>query len=101
MAEKGEKRDPSSHRTPGQITRQVKGYNARPANVKKRSKNNAARKKLGLKVGDPRDADHKKPLRSGGSNAKGNLRAVHKSKNRAWRAEKNSKAYQNPGGRQK
>ncbi len=96
MAENGEKRDPSSHRTPGQITRQVNGYNARPKQVKKRTKNNQARKKLGLKVGDPRDADHKKPLRSGGSNAKSNLRAVHRSKNRAWRAEKKSENYQSP-----
>ena len=101
MAENGEKRDPSSHRTPGQITRQVKGYNARPKQTKKRAKNNAARKKLGLKVGDPRDADHKKPLRSGGSNARSNLRAVHKSKNRAWRAEKKSKPYHRPGAKKR
>lgn len=91
MAEKGEKRDPKSHRTPTQIRRQVKGYNARPENVKKRSKNNEARKKLGLKKGDPRDAHHVKPQRSGGSNAKSNLRAVHKSKNRAWRSERKTR----------
>lgn len=101
MAEKGEKRDPSSHRTPTQIRRQVKGYNSRPENVKKRTKNNAARKALGLKKGDPRDAHHKKPLRSGGSNSKSNLQAVHKSKNRAWRAEKKSKNYDRPGARKK
>lgn len=85
MAEKGEKRDPKSHRTPTQIRRQVKGYNARPENVKKRAKNNAARAELGLAKGDPRDAHHVKPLRSGGSNAKSNLKPVHKSTNRAWR----------------
>lgn len=101
MAEKGEKRDPSSHRTPSQIRRQVRGYNARPENVKKRSANNKARRKLKLKVGDPRDAHHVKPLRSGGSNAKGNLKAVHRSKNRAWRSEKKSKAYHPPGARKK
>lgn len=99
MAENGEKRDPSSHRTPGQIKRQARGYNAQPDKIKKRVKNNQARKKLGLKVGDPRDADHIKPLRSGGSNSKGNLRAVHKSKNRAWRATKGGKDFQNPGSR--
>lgn len=102
MAEGGQKRDPSSHRTPGQIKRQARGYNARPEQIKKRTARNKARKKLGLKVGDPRDADHKKPLRSGGGNGKRNLRAVHKSKNRAWRkSEKASKPYQNPGARKK
>jgi hypothetical protein len=101
MAENGEKRDPSSHRTPGQIKRQVNGYNKTPEARKKRALNNKARRKLGLKVGDPRDADHKKPLRSGGSNAKSNLRAVHKSKNRAWRAEKTSKPYHRPGAKKK
>lgn len=101
MAEGGEVRDPSSHRTPGQIRRQVKGYNSRPENVKKRAKNNAARKKLGLKVGDPRDAHHVNPQRNGGSNSKSNLKAVHRSKNRAWRSEKKSKPYQNPGAKKK
>lgn len=91
MAENGEKRDPSSHRTPTQIRRQVKGYNARPENVKKRVMNNAAReqlKKEGLvKKGDGKDVDHKKPLRSGGSNARSNLRVMSQSKNRAWRGK--------------
>lgn len=89
MAEKGEKRSPTSHRTPGQITRKVKGYDAEPANVKKRVMSNAARRKLmaeGLvKKGDNLDVDHKKPLRSGGTNARSNLRAISSSKNRGWR----------------
>lgn len=91
MAEKGEKRDPSSHRTPTQIRRQVNGYNARPENVKKRSNNNKARRMLGLKKGDPRDAHHEKPQRSGGGTTKGNLRALHRSKNRAWRSGKDKR----------
>lgn len=108
MAENGEKRDPTSHRTPGQVTRKVRGYNSRPENIKKRAANNAARKKLGLKVGDPRDAHHVKPQRSGGSNAKGNLKAVHRSKNRAWEAEsktpkstRKSKPYRRPGAKKR
>jgi hypothetical protein len=48
----------------------------KPSRVKDRAKRNSARKKVGLKVGDPRQVDHKKPLTSGGSNSKGNLRAV-------------------------
>ena len=38
--------------------------------------------KLGLKKGDPREVDHKKPLSKGGSNGKKNLRAVSKKVNR-------------------
>lgn len=89
MAENGEKRDPKSHRTPGQITRQVKGYNATPEMTKKRAMNNAARRQLmkegAVKKGDGKDVDHKKPLRSGGGNSRSNLRAVPQSKNRGWR----------------
>lgn len=83
------KRDPVSHRTPEQIKKQVRGYNARPEMVKKRAMNNAARAMLmkeGLvKKGDGKDVDHKKPLRSGGGNSRGNLRVVPKSENRGWR----------------
>lgn len=92
MAEKGEKRDPSSHRTPGQIKRKNSGYDAQPENVKKRANNNAARAMLmkegKVKKGDGKDVDHIKPQRSGGSNSRSNLRAVPQSKNRAWRSEK-------------
>ena len=49
--------------------------------VKDRAERNAARKKVGLKVGDPRQADHKKALDSGGSNSKSNLRIVSASTN--------------------
>ena len=37
---------------------------------------NKARREAGLKVGDPREADHIKPLSEGGSNAKSNVRVV-------------------------
>lgn len=89
MAENGEKRDPKSHRTPTQIRRQVKGYNAQPEMVKKRAMNNAARRELAdeglVRKGDGKDVDHKKPLRSGGTNARSNLRVLSKSENRGWR----------------
>jgi hypothetical protein len=84
-----EKRDPSSHRTPSQIRKQVNGYNARPENVAKRVKNNQARalmeKEGRVRKGDGRDVDHKKPLRSGGGNDRENLRVMSASKNRGWR----------------
>lgn len=37
---------------------------------------NKARREAGLKVGDPRQADHKKPLAEGGSNDKSNIRII-------------------------
>lgn len=83
------KRDPISHRTPEQIRKQVKGYNAKPENVQKRVKNNQARAMLAkeglVKKGDGKDVDHKTPLRSGGGNSRSNLRVVSKSRNRGWR----------------
>lgn len=89
MAENGERRDPKSHRTPGQIKRKNSGYDARPENVAKRTKNNQARSMLEkegkVRKGDGKDVDHKKPLRSGGSNARSNLRVQDASKNRGWR----------------
>lgn len=91
MAENGEKRDPSSHRTPGQIKRKNAGYDARPENVAKRVKNNQARaimeKEGKVKKGDGKDVDHKKGLRDGGSNARSNLRVQSQHKNRGWRRD--------------
>jgi hypothetical protein len=48
----------------------------KPSRVKDRAKRNSARKTVGLKVGDSRQVDHKRPLKSGGSNKKTNLRVV-------------------------
>ena len=57
-------------------------YHGKPAEIRKRSMRNKARRKLGLKKGDPREADHIKPLEKGGSNERSNLRAVSRHKNR-------------------
>jgi len=48
----------------------------KPTRVKDRAARNAARKKMGLKVGDPRQVDHVKTLKNGGSNSRSNLRVV-------------------------
>jgi hypothetical protein len=88
MAEGGQKRDPSSHRTPGQITRQVKGYNSRPEMIRRRSEQNKGRRMLGLKKGDPRDAGHKKMLDDGGKTTKSNLEPQSRKKNRGWARNK-------------
>lgn len=57
-------------------------YHGKPKNKKQRALRNAARKKVGLKTGDKREADHKRPLKKGGSNSKQNLRIVSRSTNR-------------------
>ena len=66
-----------------------KEYNARPEEVAKRVKNNAARRKAmkdgKAKVGDGKDVAHKKSLENGGGNGNGNTKVQDRSKNRAWR----------------
>lgn len=57
-------------------------YGSKPKARKDRSKANQARRKMGLKVGDPREVDHKKPLSKGGSNGLDNLRIVSRKTNR-------------------
>ena len=81
-------RDPSSHRTPEQIRKQVRGYNSTPEMIRRRSENNQARRMLGLKKGDPRDAGHKKMLDDGGKTTMSNLEPQSRAKNRGWRRNK-------------
>ena len=57
-------------------------YHGKPEQIKRMAQRNAARRKLGIPKGDPREADHKNPLSDGGSNSKRNLRAVSRSTNR-------------------
>lgn len=63
-------------------------YHGKPSKIKERAERNAARAKLGLKRGDPREADHKVPLSRGGGNSKRNLRAVSRETNRKKGAKK-------------
>lgn len=62
--------------------KEYKDYHGKPEQIAARSQRNQARAKLGLKVGDPREADHKNPISNGGSNRKDNLRAVARCTNR-------------------
>ena len=97
MAENGERRSPTSHRTPGQVTRQVRGYNHRPEQIKKRVQRDSARRKLAkeglVHKGDGKDVHHKKPVREGGTNARSNLAVSPRSKNRAWAKKPTSKRW--------
>lgn len=85
MAEGGEKRSPTAHRTPGQIKRHGRTYQARPEQRKNRGKRNSARAKLmkqgRVRKGDGKHVDHKQSLSKGGSNSSSNLRAVSARKN--------------------
>jgi len=91
MAANGEKRDPSSHRTPGQIKKKNSGYDARPENVQARENNNKARAMLmkagKVKKGDGKDVNHIKPQRSGGTTTLKNLNVQSEHKNRGWRRD--------------
>jgi len=67
-----------------------KAYNARPEEVAKRVKNNAARREAikdgKVRVGDGKDVAHIKSLENGGGNGKGNTKVQSRSVNRGWRA---------------
>ncbi len=62
--------------------REYQRYHGTPTQRRRRAMRNRARRKLGLRKGDPREADHKRPLSKGGSNARRNLRAVSRRTNR-------------------
>jgi len=56
--------------------------------VKDRAARNSARAELGLKVGDPRDAGHKKALSKGGKNGLANLFAQNAASNQSFSRNK-------------
>lgn len=62
--------------------KEYREYHGKPEQIKKRDMRNKARRKMGLKVGDPREVDHKVPLSKGGSNSRRNLRIVSRRTNR-------------------
>lgn len=57
-------------------------YQASEEQKTNRAARNAARREAGLKVGDPREVDHIRPLAQGGSTAKSNTRVTSRSFNR-------------------
>ena len=67
-------------------------HKKKPNRVKDRAKRNKARKELDLKVGDPRQADHKKELVKGGSNSLANLHAISAKANLEKEAKRKKKA---------
>lgn len=60
--------------------------------IKKRTEQNKWRKLSWLKKGDPREADHKKPLSKWGKTTKANIRIISRDKNRkGWAKIANKK----------
>ena len=68
-------------------SKQQRKYNSSPEQKKKRAMRNKARRQAlkdgKVSKGDNKDIDHKKPLRSGGSNSKSNQRVRDRSANRS------------------
>ena len=62
--------------------REYRLYHGLPQKRKETRARQVARKKMGLKPGDPREVDHKKMIKHGGSNGKANLRVVSRATNR-------------------
>jgi ribosomal protein S17 len=61
--------------------KEYRNYHGKASQVKRRSMRNKARRKLGLKKGDKREVDHRRPLSKGGTNHKNNLHAVSRRTN--------------------
>jgi 5-methylcytosine-specific restriction endonuclease McrA len=79
---------PSSKNYKRNYGQEYENYQGKPAQIKKRSKRNAARKAYEKAHGDlpsTVDVDHKRPLAKGGGNSAKNLRAVSQSKNSSFR----------------
>ena len=62
--------------------KEYRDFHGKPEQIKRRNMRGKARRVMGLKVGDPREVDHKVPLSKGGTNAKKNLRVVSRTTNR-------------------
>lgn len=62
--------------------KEYRDYHSKPAEIKRRAARNKARREKGLKKGDGKEVDHKKPLSKGGSNSKSNTRVLSRHANR-------------------
>lgn len=68
---------------PRDYAKEYREFHSKPEARRNRSNANKARRKMGLKKGDPREVDHKTPMSKGGSNARSNLRIVSRKTNRS------------------
>lgn len=81
---------------PRDYKREYKTYHSKPKAKKQRAKANAARRILGLKKGDPRDAGH---VDRNKGNTKKNIRPQKASTNRAHGGRIGNRAAKAAGGR--
>ena len=75
---------------------EYRNYHSKPAAKKKRAAANRARRKLGLKKGDPRDAGH---VKRGGGEGKDNIRPQSRHSNRSHGGRIGNRAGKARGGR--
>jgi len=62
--------------------KEYREYQGTPERLKYQAECHKARRMLGLKTGDPREADHIKAWSKGGKTTRSNLRAVSRTTNR-------------------
>ena len=67
-------------------------HKKKPNRVKDRAERNRARDAAGLKVGDSRQADHKKPLSEGGARKQSNVRVISGKENMKKEANRKKRA---------
>ena len=65
---------------------EYKNYQGKPDQIKKRAERNAAHRAMTKagRVKPGQDVDHVRPISKGGTNAKGNLRAISEHSNRSF-----------------
>ncbi len=62
--------------------KEYRDFHGKPGQIANRAARNKARSDSGLKKGDGREVDHKKPLSKGGSKGSTNTRVVSRHTNR-------------------
>jgi hypothetical protein len=99
MAENNEKRDPSSHRTPGQIRRVNRDSDSLPRKIDQRTTNNRNRREFErdgrVRKGDGKDIDHRTPSRVAVPMREANLHVMSSSANRS-KGSKGTKTTKRP-----
>lgn len=70
-------------KNPRNYKQEYQQYHGKPAQIANRAARNKARADLGLKKGDGKEVDHRKPLSKGGSRGKSNLRVTSRTANRS------------------
>jgi len=95
MAEKGEKRNPVTHRTPSQTKRHRETYQSTPkqkaiATRRKQLRREAEREGI-VRKGDGKDLSHVRAISKGGGDSMKNIRVQSRSKNRGHGMTKGSK----------